>query len=322
MPTTVVKATKPTKQTTKETKTTKTKSGKTIIKSTTSASKNTTSTKSKKKGGAATQQSKLEQLQTKLKTESLHNNMEFFKTIRSNVIKDKINLKQALIESDYVNSDTGKLTTGVIPFNVFARQALGVMPNPVKNQNGLLGKYANKFMVCHNKPENDENAGDDTFKETASMATPDENGPGHVFITTKDLQWKRFNVISMDTNDIDFLKEMKEAGKHYANQRKWTKVGMYFHCFPYNSVQSLHLHVVNLANKGPALKYHAHKNLPIDSVIVVLENEKKQNETAKIYSAQQRITQPTNRITQPQWNGGKRARTKKNDKKTQKSKKL
>ena len=238
--------------------------------------------------------------------------MEFFKNIRKKIKKD--NLKQALKQSGFVDSD-GNLTTGVKPFNVFARLASDAIPNPVKNQNVLLGKYTDKFMVCHNRPDNDENAGDPKFEKTASMATPDENGPGHVFITTKDLQWKKFNVISMDTNDdIDFLKEMKEAGKHYANHRTWTKVGMYFHCFPYNSVQSLHLHVVNLANKGPALKYHAHKNLPIDSVIAVLENEKKQNETAKIYSAPQRITQPTNRITQPQWNGGKRARTKKNEK--------
>ncbi len=137
-------------------------------------------------------------------------------------------------------------------------------------------------------------------------------------LTTKDLQWKKFNVISMDRNDIQFLKDMKEAGNHYATKRGWKNVGMYFHCFPYNSVQSLHLHVVNLDNKGPALKYHAHKNLPIDSVIAVLEKEKKQNKTAKIYSAKQIPHQIPQTIIQPQWkNGGKKLE----QKKTKKSKK-
>ena len=42
---------------------------------------------------------------------------------------------------------------------------------------------------------------------------------------------------------------------------------MYFHVFPLNTVQSLHMHVVNLARKGPALKYHAHKNMPLADVL-------------------------------------------------------
>jgi hypothetical protein len=42
--------------------------------------------------------------------------------------------------------------------------------------------------------------------------------------------------------------------------------GMYFHVYPLNSVNSLHMHVVNIAHKGPALKHHAHKNMPLAAV--------------------------------------------------------
>ena len=39
------------------------------------------------------------------------------------------------------------------------------------------------------------------------------------------------------------------------------------HVYPLCSVNSLHMHVVNLARKGPALKYHAHKNMPLSDVL-------------------------------------------------------
>ena len=310
----------PTTAVTKKTKTAKTKSEKTSIKSTTSASKNTPSaskntksTKNKKTGGAATNfnNTPLEQLKKNLTT--MHNNEYFFKTIRKKI--DIEDLKKALTEAGYIDPE-GNLTTDVKPLNVFARQAAGVMKNEVDQS--LLGQYGEEFMVCHNLPENDVNAAELKHKATASMAIPDENGPGHVFITTKDLAWKKFNVISMDTGDIDFLKEMRKVGKHYARNRGWedTKVGMYFHCFPYNTVQSLHLHVVNLANVGHAFEYQAHKNLPIDSVIAVLESEKK---PAKMQQIPNTNTNKNTFMQPEKWKiGGKRVKTKKNDKKTQK----
>ncbi len=63
------------------------------------------------------------------------------------------------------------------------------MPNLVDQS--ILGNYTNEFMVCHNRPENDDNAANLKFISTASMAKPDDNGPGHVFINNKRLTMEK-----------------------------------------------------------------------------------------------------------------------------------
>jgi hypothetical protein len=73
------------------------------------------------------------------------------------------------------------------------------------------------FMVCHNLKVNDDQW-NDTNSHTGSMAGPDENGPGHVFITTTDLFWKNFNVLTID--DLFFLNKMREAAMIYDKTRK------------------------------------------------------------------------------------------------------
>ena len=57
---------------------------------------------------------------------------------------------EALRGDGFVEPSDVKLTTGTKPFNVFARLASGAMPNPV-DQSGL-GKHAEEFAVCHNRP--------------------------------------------------------------------------------------------------------------------------------------------------------------------------
>ena len=196
-------------------------------------------------------------------------------------------VRDALRADGFVDPDGDTLTLGVKPFNVFARMAGGAMPNPVDQS--LLGTYAEEFMVCHNRPENDVDWEDESKAATASMAGPDpaEKGglPGHVFISCRDVRWDRFNVLVMgmegapsrkDGADLKgearaLLQRLEAAGRTYATARGWDldTTGMYFHVFPLNTVQSLHMHVVNLARKGPALKYHAHKNMPMSEVLNV-----------------------------------------------------
>ena len=66
---------------------------------------------------------------------------------------------------------------------------------------------------------------------------------------------------------------MKEARRHTRADGGWsTSVGLYLHCYPFNSVQALHLHIVDLAAVGPTHAALAHKNLPID-VLEVLRAE-------------------------------------------------
>ena len=52
-------------------------------------------------------------------------------------------------------------------------------------------------------------------------------------------------------------------------------VGLYFHCYPHCSVNSLHLHIVDIypGNTGPTFAACKFKNLHIDMVIDALEKE-------------------------------------------------
>lgn len=161
------------------------------------------------------------------------------------------------------------LTTCIKPFNVFAMYASGKLSNNVDQT--ILGTYANDWMICHNKPECDTNWSNVNDK-VASMCGPDENGPGHVFITTKNLHWKYFNILPIVYyKDVTFLLKLKEVAMHYTKQRGWRKAGFYFHCYPHNTVNSLHLHVCNederyVGHRHEELKY---KNLSLDAAIKV-----------------------------------------------------
>lgn len=164
------------------------------------------------------------------------------------------------------------LTTGNNPFNVFAFYANNEMKNPVDQT--IIEDYMNDWMVCHNKPENDL-YWKDVNNKNVSMSGPDVNGPGHVFITTKDLAWKNFNIITIVlSKNVDFLMRLKEVADEYVEQRGWKKAGMYFHCFPHNSVNSLHLHIVNEDEKyiGHMHDKCKYKNLPLDVAIKVAQS--------------------------------------------------
>ena len=50
-------------------------------------------------------------------------------------------------------------------------------------------------------------------------------------------------------------------------------VGLFFHCYPHCSVNSLHLHIVDLSETGPTYAVFKHKNLRMDYVLTVLERE-------------------------------------------------
>lgn len=163
------------------------------------------------------------------------------------------------------------LTTDEAPFNVFARFAAGVMPNPVDQS--LLGNYQNDFMICHNRKENDDRWNDPEFKAGA-MAGPDENGPGHIFITTKNLSWRKFNILPIVCDrDFDFIHSIKCAAETYAKNRNWKNPGFFFHCFPDNSVQSLHLHVVNLDATGVHYHKYANRNVSIEDILNLSKNQ-------------------------------------------------
>ena len=172
-------------------------------------------------------------------------------------------------KSENVIDDDDILTTGAAPFNIFARLVTGATKNNVDQS--LLGEYSDRFMVCHNRPENDANWNNPNF-HGASMAGPDAYGPGHVFITTKNLGYNKCNILPIILdNDVRFIGDMLLAAIKYTVNRNWKNPGFYFHCYPHNSVQSLHLHVLNMDTIGPTFKTQAHKNLNVYDVLSVME---------------------------------------------------
>jgi len=189
------------------------------------------------------------------------NDHETFRTyIRHSKLKD---IYKQLSDSGYV--ENGKLTTGTSPFNVFARYGSGVMQTNVDQS--IIDGYTDRWIVCHNLAENDMNW-KDTNNKRVSMCGPDDTGPGHVFITTTDLDWTFFNILTIvQSGNVDFLLELKEVAELYVKKRGWDNYGFYFHCFPHNSVNSLHLHMCNEDNPGHMLGECAYKNLPLDTAI-------------------------------------------------------
>ncbi len=173
-------------------------------------------------------------------------------------------IKKTFREKNIIDSN-GFLTVGVGPFNVFASMVAGDTPNTADQS--LLGKHAERFMICHNRPINDEKWNDPHFYG-ASMAGPDDNGPGHVFITTKNLHFDTFNIIPIVLKkNIQFLNDLLLAALEYTHNRGWRNPGFYFHCYPNNGVQSLHLHVVNRDTLGPSFYTQKHKNLSMYDVL-------------------------------------------------------
>ena len=106
--------------------------------------------------------------------------------------------------------------------------------------------------------------------------------PRHRFLLIKDLSWRWFNCLTFGIGGgaalaeaVATLEAMRDAALAYTRaEGGWsTSVGLYLHCYPFNSVQALHLHIVDLGATGPTFDALAHKNLPLDDVLHVLRAE-------------------------------------------------
>merc|ERR1740129_751117 len=177
-----------------------------------------------------------------------------------------------------------QLTTGVTPFNVFARIAAGVMQQPdMDKEQEHLGDFKDQFCICKNRPENDEHwdSDDAAWVGKASMSRR------HRFLATKDLHWQWFNALSFgmvptgEEGEIDIkaavehVELMKAAALTYAGAAEgWSdKVGLCLHVFGHNSVNALHVHIVDMTELGPSFWSLERKNCPLDAVLKVLQEE-------------------------------------------------
>jgi len=191
-------------------------------------------------------------------------------------------LKRELVRSGFVEAETNLLTTGVKPFNVFARVAAGVMKQPgMEKENEALGDFQSRFIVARNLPENDAHwdSKDPEWVGKSSMALR------HRFITTKSLHLQWFNALVFGLVPEKYggigleaalaeIEAMRIAALQYTAASNWSdNIGLYVHVFGHNSVNSLHVHIVDLADVGPSYWKCEHKNLSLDMVIKVLREE-------------------------------------------------
>jgi tetratricopeptide (TPR) repeat protein len=191
-------------------------------------------------------------------------------------------LRKELEEGGYVEPTTQLLTKGMQPFNVFARIASGAMvqANMAAAQE-RLGKFRDRYVVACNRPECDDmwNNSDPTWMGKASMSRR------HRMLTTKDLHWEWFNILTFGLvsgldEAIKRLVEMREAALHWVAASRqdegWPqadRIGLFVHVYGHASVNSFHLHIVDMDNVGPTFGKLECKNLPIDDAILALQQE-------------------------------------------------
>ena len=115
----------------------------------------------------------------------------------------------------------------------------------------------------------------------------------HRFLTVKNLNWQWFNILTFGLGDnsgggsahtrlvsaITKLKRMKQAAHQFTTATEaWSpvdNVGLFFHVYGWNSVNALHLHIVDGAATGPTYDACQHKNLPLSAALEVFLAELK-----------------------------------------------
>ena len=136
-------------------------------------------------------------------------------------------------------------------------------------QNGEISNYNNVFaqMLRDPKIKRQEYLSMKNFIMITCYRNTD-----HKLLTPRSLEWDSFNVLTLSKKHLPMLKNMKKIAESWAIIYHYRKPFFCFHCHPFNSVQTLHLHVVDLA-KEPNF-YRNRYNLSLDTVIKVIEDEK------------------------------------------------
>ena len=165
----------------------------------------------------------------------------------------------------------GKITSELVPFNPFARIISGKTENPCKD----LCPNKN-YIILQNKPINDEHW-QDSSPEWLGIGSMSKK---HKFLAIMSDRWSTFNILSCGLDQfgleecIKMLDEMEKIALEYTIQNNWSNnIGLYFHCYPFNSVQSIHLHIVDCDTMGPSFEHNNYKNLSISDAKFVLMKE-------------------------------------------------
>jgi len=182
------------------------------------------------------------------------------------------------------------ISTATSPFNPFARLVAGLLPAPYGNHLQRLGMATadSEFFVAQNRPELDA-AWASTAPDMVGKASMAQR---HQFLLLRDLtHWQAFNVLTLGMSEneqtdtpastaarlhaaLELLRRMESVAREYAQRSRWSAhVGLFFHAFPFNSVQAMHLHMLDMSTAGPTFEHLNHKNLSLEDVTAVLQQE-------------------------------------------------
>jgi hypothetical protein len=190
-----------------------------------------------------------------------------------------------------------QLTTDVKPFNPFTRLVSGKLPATYGNlllKVGLESRDAH-FFVAQNRPELDAqwDSSDPSVLGRASMSRR------HQFLLLRSLAAETFNVATFGLAGgaeglaaaLRLLHQMDRTAREYTSRSGWSSsLGLFFHSFPFNSVQALHLHMVDLETTGPTFQHLQYKNLPMQDVIEVLMQEMREMDEKLAKQIQQEVS--------------------------------
>jgi hypothetical protein len=165
------------------------------------------------------------------------------------------------------------LSTADKPMNPFSRLVVGKLPAPDGNllqQHGLL-EADKQFLIAQNRPELDAAwaSTDPSMIGRASMSKH------HQFLLLRSLRWDWFNAATWGIGGeadeiqaaIQLVDQMTQTAHAYTQKAGWSnQLGLFVHCYPFNSVNAFHLHMVDLACTGPTYEALHFKNLPLSLV--------------------------------------------------------
>ena len=130
-----------------------------------------------------------------------------------------------------------------------------------------------KFAIATNQAEYGGIGPNESWK-TAKTMEKGSMSMFHQFLIVRDTHSSLFNALTLGLDDkmnnkevYDMLCDMELIANSWAEKNGIPQeyLGCYFHIYPFNSIQSLHMHMIDTRSEslGKAWSFNVHKNLPL-----------------------------------------------------------
>ena len=167
-----------------------------------------------------------------------------------------------------------KVNDAELPFTFLGMMSKIAPDHP--SQTAIPKHLRSRYAILRNRPEFGGVGPDDPHWETAKSNPKASMSAYHQFIGIRDDTWSAFNVLTFGEDPeyqspaavVEMLDELKTIAKKWASVNGVNQLGCFFHTFPFNSVQSLHMHMVDLDpdRLGAAWDECSEVNLPLSAV--------------------------------------------------------